>query len=207
MKTFTENILDGVIIGETFFDNLLAAAKSRREAMRPWQQLVTEDGSNTAGAGTTFETNFSLPTTFRIPYGNLRRAPMVLVETSNADNYLEYQQSAFQQRRINKNKARMFVIDMVNSRFHLLGPALGATYTIYLYFIADSAAIADSADWVFPSRFHPLLCFDVAAMFRGGVDYDDINARLSEDNRAEARALWTAMVFWDDDLARKNTGF
>ena len=50
---------------------------------------------------------------------------------------------------------------------------------------------------VFPSWSHPLLGFYAVAINKGGVDYDDINARMAPDNRAQANAHPSSARSWD----------
>ena len=46
LKTFTESLLDGVTIEETFFYQLANIAKTKIEAERPWRQQIFQDTSN-----------------------------------------------------------------------------------------------------------------------------------------------------------------
>lgn len=205
LKEFTENILDGETLGDTLFGQLVNIARVRRENMRKWQILVKEDSSNQVTSATTYETNISLPSDFRRMYRNPKRPALILVSTSNANDVLKYEELPLQMRRMNKDKPGFFVVDHLNSRLHVLGTVSG-TYTMYLYYIHDPTDIDSDTQWIFPSEFHPILGFDVAAMHRGGIDFDDINARLAENNRADAAAIWDAMVKWDDQLARSALG-
>jgi hypothetical protein len=63
--------------------------------------------------------------------------------------------------------------------------------TLYNDHIKDSADITndDSSSWVFPSWSHALLGFYAIGLYKGGVDFDDINARMAPDNRAMAQSI------------------
>lgn len=50
-----------------------------------------------------------------------------------------------------------------------------------------------------------ILAYDVAAMYRLGVSYDDINARNADDNNKQAQLMYGAMETWDDNLQRSAT--
>ena len=50
-----------------------------------------------------------------------------------------------------------------------------------------------------------LLAYEVAAMYRLGLDYDDINARNADRNIIDAKQLYAAMVSWDDNRQRSAT--
>ena len=50
-----------------------------------------------------------------------------------------------------------------------------------------------------------ILAYDVAAMYRLGISYDDINARNAEKNAQDAELLYAAMEQWDGNLQRSAT--
>jgi hypothetical protein len=73
--------------------------------------------------------------------------------------------------------------------------------TLYIDHIKDSPDIEndDSSSWIFPSWAHPLLGFYAVAMNKGGVDYDDINARMAPDNSTQATVILKLLDGWDND--------
>lgn len=80
------------------------------------------------------------------------------------------------------------------------------TYTIYLGYIGFSDPITEDDEWIFPARFHPILAYIASAMEKGGINYDDIFAQMAPENRAQAQAIMSSMVMWDDRLKRQELG-
>jgi hypothetical protein len=83
-----------------------------------------------------------------------------------------------------------FVYDGAPKTLYLNGTVQFAG-TLYIDHFKDSPEIenSDSSSWVFPSWAHPFLGFYAVAINKGGVDYNDINARMVPDNRAQANAI------------------
>jgi hypothetical protein len=73
--------------------------------------------------------------------------------------------------------------------------------TLYIDHIKDSADITndDASSWIFPTWAHPLLGFYAVAINKGGVDYDDINARMAPDNRAQANLIIKRLEWLDNE--------
>ena len=187
----TANDIAEDTIPETLFYRLLNVAKNKREDSRLWEFLKKMDSSKTASVGDTWATSKALPTDFRRDY-------KMLVGTD-----IEYFPVPFEQRIVYKDAARRYALDLANSVYYLTG-SVSAAKTIYLFYIKTSPEFAvatkESEICVWPDRFQPLLAFDVAAMFQGGVDYDDISARMSPFNRQMAKELEASMIQWNTDL-------
>jgi hypothetical protein len=68
-------------------------------------------------------------------------------------------------------------------------------------YICDSGDIenTDGSEWVFPSWSHAILGLMAVAMNKGGVDYDDINARMAPNNRAQAEEILRRLEAWDNE--------
>lgn len=93
-----------------------------------------------------------------------------------------------------------FVYDEANKTLYLNGtPSLAGT--LYISHVKDSPDIEndDASQWVFPSWSHPLLGLYAVAMHKGGVDYDDVNARMSPENRAQANEILKMLEAWDNE--------
>jgi hypothetical protein len=174
--------------------NFLNVCKNRREEMRPWQMLKKLDQSKTASVGDTYLTSKALPSDFRFDY-------KMMVGTD-----LEYLPVPFEQQHIYKDAARRYFIDFANSSYYLTG-RVGTSSTIYLFYIKTTTDYTEATTGqsllVWPERFQPLIAFDMAAMYQGGVDYDDVSARMSPENKAAARAIELSMIQWDDNLIRR----
>lgn len=187
----TNSIVEDTI-DETLFYQLLNVARNKREDMRPWAFLIKADSTKTASPGDTYATSKALPSDFR-------RDVKLCVGTD-----LEYSPIPFMEQHLYRNAAGRYFIDLANSVYYLTG-SVNAAKTIYLYYLKTTTdftvATKNTAGvCVWPDRFQPLLAFDVAAMFQGGVDYDDVSARMSPFNRAMAKEIDEAMVTWDDAL-------
>ena len=186
----TTDILDGESTSVSLFLTLVALAKNKREAEKPWQFLKKEDSSQSASAGDTYLSMKTLPTDFAW-------ALHVFVGTS----FLEYQEVPFEERRYWRDAARRFYIDLRNSQFAITGTGeSGSIFLQYTAFTSDPVALGDTMPTAWPDRFLPLLSFDVAALYRGGTDFDDVNARMGAENRLAAKMLYAAMVSWNTIL-------
>ncbi len=71
--------------------------------------------------------------------------------------------------------------------------------TLYTSHIKDSPDIDASTAWIFPSWSHMLIPFFAVGIHKGGVDFDDINARMAPDNRATAALVLTRLENWDNE--------
>jgi|SRR3990167_880108 len=193
IKTFVETgLLDGQTINDTFFYQLLNIAKTKIEAERNWMVLKKQDSSQTENSGDTFLTTKTLPSDF---------ANMIKLFTAKSDGsgQIFYTPIPFDQRYAYQNSSRVFWIDIANKTFGLCGTH-NESRTIHLIYRSTSTDISSETSWVFPSRFHGILGFMVAVMFKGGVDYDEINAIQAIQNDKDSKELWQALIDWDDDL-------
>ena len=190
-------ILDGEQIAVELAVILFNAAKVITEQERPWRFLLKEDSSQTRSSGDTYLTMKTLVSDFNFDVG-------MLVGSST----LEYEPIGFEERRKYQNSGRHYYIDIGNSQFAITGQA-SQTETIfmqYTMFTTDLTVLADSFSSGWPVRFLPLIAFNAAAIYRGGTDFDDQNARMSVENRAVARALKDSMVSWDARLKLRSMG-
>jgi len=179
-------------IPETLFYQLLNVARNKREDSRPWQMLMAVDSTKTASVGDTYATSKALPTAFR-------RDVKLMVGTD-----FEYLPVPFMEQHLYRNASMRYFIDLANSVYYLTG-SVNAAQTIYMYYLKTttdftSANASTAGICVWPERFQPIMAFDVAAMYQGGVDFDDVSARMSPFNRAMAKELNDAMIDWDNQL-------
>jgi len=200
LKEFTTSLLDGDVMDDTPFYIMLNMVKTIVESIRPWRKLLTIDTSQTFGPGDTYTTIKSLPAGF-IMFDQYD--PMVLIA---GDQVVKPEGITIAEREIKKNEGPYFYTDLKNDGFGIIhNPS--TTFTVQLAFIEESDEITDSTSWAFPARFHPLLAYMVSGMQKGGVDYDDIFARMAPENRAQAQVLVDAMEMWDDALQRQAYGY
>ena len=183
-----EEVLGGDTIDETFFYQVLNAVKNKIEDERPWMFLRALDSSKSSATGNNYTTSIALPTAWRSTY-------KLLVGTDQL-----YTQVPFDEQHLYRNTSGYFVIDVANSVYYLLG-TIGQANTIYHYYVKTTDDIAAATSPVWPTRFHPILAFEVAAYIQLGQDADDLFARMSPENKLQASTLLNAMREWDARLA------
>jgi hypothetical protein len=195
--TLCTELNGGASIGETLLFQLLNMSKAIVEQRRPWVILRKTDSSLSATPATTWQTAISLAgiTDFNRFYGD---APITLFD--GMDRTHEYAQVSLNEHIRYRKVPNTFVHDEANNAIYLNGtpPFAGTLYIDYLRNSPDLAKSNDST-WVFPSWSHALLAFFAVAIHKGGVDYDDINARMAPENRAAAATIMTALETWDSD--------
>lgn len=181
----TTDIIDGEVINEDFFYQLLNIAKTRLEEGRAWSYLKKLDDTNSSTTSA-----ITLPTDFARDY-----KVSVGLDT-------EYTPVPFEDQHLYRNVSNRYYIDHANSQYYLTGtPKAGTIYFYYLYFTPD---ITSSTSPVFPARFHPLLAFYVAGYYQMGVDSDDLFARMSPENKTQSALLEQSMIAWDNGLQLKS---
>ena len=187
IKTMAETILDGDTIDTTFFYQVLNAMKDKIEDERPWMFLRSLDSSRTATVGNNSATSIALPAAWRSTYKLL------------VGDDIQYFQIPFDQQHLYRNHGRYFVVDVANSTYYLLGN-VGKADTIYHYYIKTTDDVAAETSPVWPTRFHPILAYEVAGYIMLGQDADDLFARMSPENKAQAVMLLDSMRAWDSKL-------
>jgi hypothetical protein len=195
LSTFATEVNGGDAIGDTLLFQLLNLAKAMVEQRRPWMLLRKTDTSVTVSAGNTWQTAISLSglTRFSRFYGDW---PIRLFDGNNRIE--RYRQVPFEDRLEYKDTPNTFCYDEASQVLYLNGTGQ-AGGTLYIHHIQDSADITndDSSTWIFPSWSHPLLGFMAVAINKGGIDFDDVNARMAPDNRAQAELLTQRLEGWD----------
>lgn len=197
LNDFVTKLLDGVTIPEGLFDVLLNVSQAKREGMRPWMVLRAEDSTVTIGANNTFETENDLPTDFRSWY---TRFPIALVDAQgNVQQYLR--EVPYDKRHQYKGNSSRFAVNYKTKKFYVLG-APGTSLTAHLFYVGRSTLVSanDSNEWIFDEAYHPILGFDVAAMYKHGVDYDVINNPQGDEHAAQAEAMIRLAENWDAEL-------
>lgn len=192
IKTFCETALEMDNINDVAFYQLLNVAKTKLEEERNWKILEKDDTSQTASTSDTFLSFKTLPTDF----GN----DMGLFVVNGNNQPIWYDPIPFLKRYEYKDASRRYYIDLANSRYALTGKLSSGYTTIHLVYRSASTDIAEGTSWVFPSRFHAILGFLVAEMYKGGADYDEISARQIIQNRADAALLYQSLLDWDTNL-------
>ncbi|ABE61205.1 hypothetical protein Nham_0309 [Nitrobacter hamburgensis X14] len=197
LETFCEEINGGASIGATVLFQFINLAKAMVEQTRPWVALLYTDTSKTVATGNTWQTAIDLSTVARFNrfYGE---TPIKVFDGNNS--FQRYRQVPFNERLLYRNTPGTFVYDEANKTLYLNGTVQFAG-TLYIDHIKDSPEITndDSSSWIFPSWAHPLLGFYAVAINKGGVDYDDINARMAPENRAQAKVITDRLEWLDNE--------
>jgi hypothetical protein len=196
-ETFCEEINGGASIGSTVLFQFINLAKAMVEQSRPWMALRYTDTSKSVATGNTWQTAIDLSTIERFNrfYGD---TPIKLFDGNNGIQY--FKQAPFDKRLEYRNAPGTFVYDEANKTLYLNGTVQFAG-TLYIDHIKDSPEITngDSSSWIFPSWSHALLGFYAVAINKGGVDFDDINARMAPDNRAQAKVITDRLEWLDNE--------
>ena len=185
LKTLSESILDGETIPTDFYYQLLNIAKTKLEEPRLWQYLKKVDSSNTASS-----VAVTLPSDFAEDY-------KVTIGTSN-----EILPVPFEEQHIFATASGRYFIDWANLTLKLLGNSIKSD-TLYIFYKRFTPTLTSATSPVFPTRFHPILAYYVAAYYQAGVDSDDIFARMAPENRVAAMELERSMKQWDSSIAMR----
>lgn len=73
-----------------------------------------------------------------------------------------------------------------------------------LTYKAVGSEVTTSGSPVFPTRFHPLLAYEMASIYQAGIDGDDLNFRMSAEHKLQHGLLKKLMLSWDADLKVRN---
>jgi hypothetical protein len=196
LATFCEELNGGASIGSTLLFQLLNVSKALIEHERPWMVLRYTDTSKTVLASVNaWQTAIDLSTIARLSrfYGD---TPVKNFDGGNGTDY--YRQVPLHKRLQFKEAPYTFVFADATKTLYLNGTVRAGT--LWIDHIKDSEDIEDDSEWVFPSWSHPLLGFMAVAMHKGGVDYDDVNARQLIQNSSDAMRIYQRLVSWDAEL-------
>lgn len=203
LKTFITSLNGDATIDDTLLANLVDTARAIIEEERPWVVLRKTDTSKSVATSNAWNTAIDLSTItdfsrFFIPDDGY--AIRLFDSSTNRIHY--YRLMPIDLRLEYKDVSDTAVYDENAKTLYLNGtpPFSG---TLYIHYIATSTAIdltSESAVWsLFPSRFLPIIGFYSVGIYKGAVDYDDINKLMMPENRATLQALKNAMEKWDNE--------
>lgn len=197
LYTFVTGLLDGFEMDETLFETFLDVSQAIREGARPWMQLRDEDATIVLSTSNTYTTPQSLPTNFRRWYARYSVA-LVDAQGNLSSNLLETPLAMKINNRMNNTK---FYCNYGSRKIFFCGN-IPQALTAYLFYIRKATLVSAAASnsWEFPSEYHKILGFDIAAFWKLGVDYDVINNPQGNANAAAANALMNVMADWDNEL-------
>lgn len=165
--------------------------KNLIEGERPWRMLVKEDSSQTITTSNTYLTAKTLPSDFLFDI-------KVLIGDSDGNSYEEYDPVSYELRRAHKNSPR-YSINYADSEFYILDTP-SEQKTIYLYYIYQTDDIALDTSPVWPAKFHKIISFLAAEIYKAGVDVDEIELRGALQMSKQGALLYNSMKSWDNKL-------
>lgn len=203
LSTFINLLNAEANVDATLLDTLVDTARSVIEEERPWMCLRKTNSSKTVTTANTWQTAIDLSTItdFSRFYMNQDGVVIKLFDGNNRIDYIRLK--AFDQRLEYKDVSGTAVYDANTKQLYINGTVAFAG-TLYIPYVATSTAIdlsSESAVWTnFPARFLPILGYYAIGIFKGAVDYDDINRAMLPENRATLEALKNAMEKWDNEM-------
>jgi hypothetical protein len=204
---FTTELLGGNALNEVLFYQLLNAARTRRESTRDWFPLRAKDTSISWLTTDSASVAKTLPSDFARPLRpTARTTPIVFLDPATGRKVGTATEVAIENQYDFAGTPGHFFIDYsaATPTLHFTGAAPSAQ-TAALFYIKKGTDIAEATSWDGFSRtgrdFSPLLAYDVANMHKGGIDFDEINARMVQYASVDAEALAAAMLM-DDERKR-----
>ena len=199
LKTFITSLNAEAAIDDTLLDVLVDNARAVLEEERPWMVLRKVNTSKTVTTSNTWETAIDLSTItdFSRFYSEV---PVRLFDGNNRVEY--YALVPFDRRLEYKDVSGTAVYDE-NAKTLYLNGVISFSGTLYISYISSSTAIdltSESTVWTsFPSRFLPILGYYAVGIYKGAIDYDDINREMLPANAEVLSALKDAMERWDSE--------
>lgn len=191
LSQFEELIQDSLDQTTELF--LLNEVKNTIEQERLYAKLRRLNVSQTASPGDTFQTMKALPDDFSMPsprgiYVGTDLIPYGLV---NFESQIAFQAITYS-----------YYIDYYASQFALCGSVSmsGIIKFFYQAFSPELALVADGGQpWIFPTRFHPRLVYEMAIKYFA-IDQGDKSRAWDDRWTAWAKLLKEQMASWDDSL-------
>lgn len=198
LSTFITGLNAEATIDPTLLTVLVDNAKAILEEERPWMVLRKTDSSKTVTTASTWQTAIDLSTI--TDFSRFYDGTLKLFDGTNRLEF--YALKPFENRLEWKDASGTCVYDE-NAKTLYLNGTVPFNGTLYIPYVSTSTAIdlgASTAVWsVFPSRFLPILGYYAIGIYKGAVDYDEINRQMLPSNAAALSALKNAMVSWDNE--------
>lgn len=199
LSTFITGLNAEATIDPTLLDVLVDNARAILEEERPWMVLRKVDTSKTVTTANTWQTAIDLSTItdFSRFYSD---DPIRLYD---GDKRVEYYRLVPFDRQLEYKDVSHTACYDENSKTLYLNGTVPFSGTLYISYLASSTAVdltSASAVWtLFPSRFLPILGYYAIGIYKGAIDYDQINRAMLPENREAFRALKSAMLSWDEE--------
>lgn len=203
LETFITSLNAEATIDPTLLGNLVDTAMAVIEEERPWMVLRKTDSSKTVTTSNTWQTEIDLSTITDFSRFYINQDGVVIKLFDGVSRIAEILLVPFDKRLEHKDVSNTAVYDAANKKLYINGtiPFAG---TLYIPYVASSDTIdltANSAIWsAFPARFRAILGYYAVGIYKGAVDYDDINRAMLPENRAAMEALKNALNSWDNEM-------
>lgn len=179
--TMFETLIDDTLDSDLEYQ-LLNQAKNQIEDERDWSMLKKCDSSQSATTSA-----ITLPADYR-------RTIALYV------NNQPYMQIPFEQKNLMAYSALSWYLDFANGTYYLLGSNLSGT--VYHYYIKTTSDVESATSPVWPSRFHPLIAYDMAEMW-WQIDQGDRSRSWDDKWAVKKELLRRSMVDWDTSLQKR----
>lgn len=193
---FANSLLGNETLDDTMALQMINVIRGVYEMKRPWQVLKKYDASQTISPSNTYNTPLTIPEDFRM---YLEDYGVQLFDGTNIPQ--QTSQFPYEQKLLRKNNAFEWCADYGSYQFYIMG-IIPSIYTVYQWYIFNPGDIEIDTTWLrFPGEYHFILSYELAAMWRLGTDWDDVNARNADDNARRADMIFKSMETWDAKLA------
>lgn len=186
IKQMFINIIDDEDLTETFMYQLMNQAKDGVERLRQWMMLRVKNSENSTTKDNTYTDAISLPDNFRsmrkLMVGDVKLTPIPF------ERQIEY-----------KDSSGYYFVDVANNNLYLCG-TVQESKTIHIFYTKTTDDIGSSNEPEWPDDFHKLIPYEMAFIFNGTVDADNISYRMTKDQRIERQRILEGMEDWDDEL-------
>lgn len=208
------SILDNESIDQTFALQMINVARGYIEDRQPLVVFKKLDISQVVGsANSNGAVPINVPSDFRryIPAKGAEGGSIQLFNGGSLINDLI--ETAFQDQLTDQKYYGKYYVDYGQGLLYVLGQIPG-TFTVYQFYIADYGNITLSTQWgqtalgrvTMPARYHPMLAYEAAAMWRLGTDYDNTAARNADDNAKRSDMIYKALLSWNTELTLSEVG-
>lgn len=182
---------------------LVETSRAVIEEERPWMSLRKTDSSKSVTAGNTWQTAIDLSTITDFSRFYMNQDGVILKLFDGTDRIEYIRLVPFDQRLEYKDVSNTAVYD-ANSKNLYINGTVSFAGTLYLPYMSTSTAIdltSESAVWTkFPTRFLPLLGYYAIQIWKGAVDWDDIQRQMLGENRITLIALKNALEKYDNEM-------
>jgi hypothetical protein len=195
---YTGTITNNLDLDINAFLTLAVLAQGVIEQESDWAVLRAQNISQIASKGD----NYKSAKTLASDFSRWRsERPIVLYQMGNTEQFLDnYEEVPLEYAISYQDDYARFYVDYANFQLFLCG-GVDQTYIIQQNYILDNAPITAGTQWLhFPAKFHAIIPYYVAALFRSGIDYDENNARMAVGNDSTVQEMLSAMKRWNASL-------